>query len=136
MGTMACSGSDNGNADSASGSAGHGEEDNDDHGEESNDDHDEEGHDDHDAGRQFLIKTILDLGPEDSPEVVECVVDLIADLSGFGYTEIEDMYLTQSTELDPYLQSERLRKDSGKTVHIIHMRIHMRIHMNAQTIRM
>ena len=117
MGTMACSGSDNGNADSASGSAGHGEEDNDDHGEESNDDHDEEGHDDHDAGRQFLIKTILDLGPEDSPEVVECVVDLIADLSGFGYTEIEDMYLTQSPELDPYLQSERLRKDCAYYSH-------------------
>ena len=114
IGAIACSGADNGNADSVSGPDDHGEEDHDDHDdhdEEGHDDHDEEGHDDHDAGRQFLIKTILDLRPGDAPEVIECVVDLIADLSGFGYTEIEDMYLTQSPELDPYLQSERLRQD-------------------------
>ena len=108
IGAIACSGSDNGNTESASGPNDHGEEDNDDHGEEGHDDHDE---DDHGAGRQFLIKTILDLGPGDAPEVIECVVDLIADLSGFGYTEIEDMYITQSPELDPYLESERFRQD-------------------------
>ena len=47
----------------------------------------------------------LDLGPEDSPETVK------PDLIWFWLSEIEDMYLTQSPELDPYLQSERLRKD-------------------------
>ena len=67
--------------------------------------------DDHDDARQFLINTILDVGPGDAPEVIECVVDLMADLSGFSYTELEEMYLTQSPELDPYLESERFSQD-------------------------
>ena len=69
--------------------------------------------DDHDDARQFLINTILDVGPGDAPEVIECVVDLMADLSGFSYTELEEMYLTQSPELDPYLESERFSQDCG-----------------------
>ena len=83
------------------------------HNEESHDDHDD--HDDHDEGddeRQFLINTLLELGPGDSPEVVECVVDLIVDLSGLGYIEIEQMFLGLiASELDPYLESERFRQD-------------------------
>ena len=72
--------------------------------------------DDHptdDEALQFLINTFFDVGPGDAPEVIECVVDLIADLSGFSYTEIEEMYLTQSPELDPYLESERFSQDCG-----------------------
>ena len=69
--------------------------------------------DDHDDARQFLINTILDVGPGDAPEVIECVVDLMADLSGFSYTELKEMYLTQSPELDPYLESERFSQDCG-----------------------
>lgn len=69
--------------------------------------------DDHDDARQFLINTILDVGPGDAPEVIECVVDLMADLSGFSYTELEEMYLTKSPELDPYLGSERFSQDCG-----------------------
>ena len=83
--------------------------------EEDHADDDEEGNDDHahdDAERQFLINTLLDLGPGDSPEVVECVVDLIVDLSGLGYIEIEQMFLGLiASELDPYLESERFRQD-------------------------
>ena len=66
---------------------------------------------DHDDSLQFLINTFFDVGPGDAPEVIECVVDLIAELSGFSYTEIEEMYLTQSPELEPYLENERLRQD-------------------------
>ena len=74
--------------------------------------HDEEGHDEGDAERQFLINTLLDLGPGDPPEVVECVVDLIVDLSGLGYIEIEQMFLGLiASELDPYLESERFRQE-------------------------
>ncbi|MBM46097.1 MAG: hypothetical protein CL458_07585 [Acidimicrobiaceae bacterium] len=69
--------------------------------------------DDHDDPRQFLINTILDVEPGDAPEVIECVVDLMADLSGFSYTELKEMYLTQSPELDPYLESERFSQDCG-----------------------
>ena len=68
---------------------------------------------DHDDARQFLINTFFDLGPGDAPEVIECVVDLKADLSGFSYTELKEMYLTQSPELDPYLESERFSQDCG-----------------------
>lgn len=69
-------------------------------------------HEDHDAERQFLINTLLDLGPGDAPEVVECVVDLIVDLSGLDYIEIEQMFLGLIvSELDPYLESERFRQD-------------------------
>ena len=74
------------------------------------DDHPNE---DHDEARQFLINTILDVGPGDAPEVIECVVDLMADLSGFSYTELKEMYLTQSPELDPYLESESFSQDCG-----------------------
>ena len=68
---------------------------------------------DHDDARQFLINTILDVGPGNALEDIECVVDLMADLSGFSYTELEEMYLTQSPELDPYLESERFSQDCG-----------------------
>ena len=68
---------------------------------------------DHDDARQFLINTILGVGPGDAPEVIECVVDLMADLSGFSYTELKEMYLTQSPELDPYLESESFSQDCG-----------------------
>ena len=77
--------------------------------------HNEESHDDHDEGdaeRQFLINTLLDIGPGDPPEVVECVVDLIVDLSGLSYIEIEPALGLIASELDPILKA----KDSGKTV--------------------
>ena len=84
------------------------------HDEEGHDEegHDEEGHDESDVERQFLINTLLEIGHGDPPEVVECVVDLIVDLSGLGYIEIEQMFLGLiASELDPYLESERFRQD-------------------------
>lgn len=88
----------------STGSEGHVSSDDDDHPDEDRD---------HNEARQFFINTIMDVGPGDAAEVIECVVDLIADLSGFSYTEIKEMYLTQSPELDPYLESGRFSQDCG-----------------------
>ena len=57
-----------------------------------------------DPDRRDLIAFILELGLEEDYEVVECAVDLIEDLSGNSYAEIEEMVATQSPELDPYLE--------------------------------
>ena len=62
-----------------------------------------------DSGRQSLIETILNLGLEEDTEVIECIVDLVADLSGLSYSEIEEMIITQSPELDLYI--ERVERD-------------------------
>ena len=74
---------------------------------------DEDGPDSNSA-RDDLIDLILDLGLEEDVEAVECIVDLVADSSGWSYSEIEEMLLTQSPELEAYgeiIDQDCLRDD-------------------------
>ena len=54
------------------------------------------------SARDDLINLIRELGLEDDIEVVECIVDLVTDMSGLSYSEIEEMLRTQSPELEAY----------------------------------